>query len=467
MTDDERTTTFLLRSLPSVHELAAHALVVATGVSHQQRVTAARQTIDDWRAKVRDGHGSEWASVGLELETLARAVVAAIARPCVAFRRVLNATGVVLHTNLGRAPIAAEVWRAMQQACGYCDVELDLVQGKRASRLRHVDGLLRQVTGAAAGVVFNNNAAAVLIVLAALAGKRATAVSRGHLVEIGGGFRLPTIMEASGSPLMEIGTANRTHLYDYEEALDRGAGLILLVHRSNFTISGYVSEPSFAEIIALCRQRGVPVAFDLGSGLLAKHSAQVFPSELGVAEAVAAGFDAVCFSGDKLMGGPQAGYVVGAASAVETIRRHPLARALRCDKVQLAGCLATLDLYARRAEDRLPIFKGQSQDVEARARAWQDQLGCGEVVAVAGAVGGGTLPEVPLPGFALAIEPRGASRAALNADGFLRRLRRQEPPIVAHIDKQRVLLHPRTVDPGDDGLLFQGLRRALAGEGTA
>ncbi len=444
-----------LRRLPAVFKLAEDPALAPEVERHGRDavVAAARVVIEAARAQLKEGRDAP------EQGELALAARARLHERPAPFRRVINATGVILHTNLGRAPLADAAWEAMAAARGYCDLEMDLAQGKRASRLRAVEAPLVELTGAEAGTVVNNNAAAVLLALAALAGSKATAVSRGHLVEIGGGFRLPEIMRASGSPLLEIGTTNRTHTSDYAEALAQGAGLVLLVHRSNFVMQGYVSEPEPTAIVALAREHNVPVALDLGSGALIDTERYGLPAELSVAKAVAMGFDLVCFSGDKLLGGPQAGYLVGKRGSVDAVRCHPLARAVRCDKLQLAGILATLELYQRAEATRhVPIWRLLSQTPErlrVRATAWQQELGCGEVVRAAGAVGGGSLPEGTLEGFALAL-------ASANAEALLAALRRQSPPVVGHIAGDRVLLHPRSVDDKEDAELRAAVKTALA-----
>ncbi|MGF1465558.1 MAG: L-seryl-tRNA(Sec) selenium transferase [Sandaracinaceae bacterium] len=438
-----------LRRLPAVNALlrtaALRPRVEASG--RDAVVVAARAVLEEARGRIREGAPAP------PTDELATRVAARLDRRPTPFRRVINATGVVLHTNLGRAPLPDAAWAAMAEARGYCDLEMDLGTGRRASRLRGIEGPLLAVTAAEAGMAVNNNAAALLLALAGLAKGRPTAVSRGHLVEIGGGFRLPTIMAQSGSPLLEVGTTNRTHLRDYEEALAQGAGLVLLVHRSNFTMDGYVAEPDPREVTALCRRHDVPSLLDLGSGCLLDAAARGAAPETTVQEALAQGFDAVCFSGDKLLGGPQAGYLVGRRAAIEALRHHPLARALRCDKLTLAAAIATLELYRRAEADReVPVWRMVRRgDTRERAQAWRHALGEGEVVEAEGAIGGGSLPGGPVPGFALALP---------GADALLCRLRAQDPPVVAHIVKDRVLLHPRTVDPEDDERLVAAVRAA-------
>ncbi|OGQ91258.1 MAG: L-seryl-tRNA(Sec) selenium transferase [Deltaproteobacteria bacterium RIFOXYA12_FULL_58_15] len=443
------------RSLPAVNVLVAHpTLRAALAESGREAViVAVRKALARGRERIAEGGASP------SIESLAADAVASLGVRPTLYRQVINATGVVLHTNLGRAPLPDVAWEAMAAARDYCDLEMDLAHGKRASRLRGIVEPLVEVTGAEDGMVVNNNAAAVLLGLAGLAGKGATAISRGHMVEIGGGFRLPTIMEASGSPLLEIGTTNRTHLADYRQAIDDGAKLILLVHRSNFVMSGYVSEPDPVEVIALGREQGVAVMLDLGSGALRKTTDCGLPEELTVQRAVEFGFDVVCFSGDKLLGGPQAGYLVGSHAAIQRFRQHPLARALRCDKLQLAGCVATLELYNRGEADRqIPIWQmltAESGELRARAQAWCQGIGIGEVVDAVDAVGGGSLPDGHLAGVAWALRWD-------DAEVLLGRLRGGEPAVIGHIVDDRVLLHPRTVIPRRDDEVVRAVRSALA-----
>jgi L-seryl-tRNA(Ser) seleniumtransferase len=444
-----------LRQLPAVHVIVAELTTrgLAERFGRDAVTRAARDTIAGARERVRRGESVDAAALTTDAEARLGS------RPAL-YRAALNATGVVLHTNLGRAPLAELAWRAMAEARGTCDLELDLDTGKRASRHRGLDAVLRAVTGAEAGLVVNNNAAAVLLAITGLAAGRPTAISRGHLVEIGGGFRLPTIVAAAGSPLCEIGTTNRTNVADYAEALDAGAAVILLVHRSNFVMTGYVGEPSLAEVVALGRARGVPVVLDLGSGALIDTTPFGLPAELRVQDAVAAGLDAICFSGDKLVGGPQAGLIVGTSAVVSRLSHHPLARALRCDKATLAGVWATLELYRRgEARRELPVWRALSAEQStllARAEAWRVRLGAGVVVDADDAVGGGSLPEGRLAGVALALE-------TAEADALLARLRAGEPPVIGHIAEGRVLLHPRTVAPDDDDTLIAVAARALTG----
>jgi L-seryl-tRNA(Ser) seleniumtransferase len=439
-----------LRQLPAVQRLVSQPEVVAAS-AHSAAVAAAQAVLDEAREAVL---------AGAEVPALADLVGRTLARlmgPAEPYKKVVNATGVLLHTNLGRAPLSDVAWRAMAAARGACDLELDLGSGKRASRHRGLSQQLEHTTGAEAGLAVNNNAAALLLAVTALAGQRPVAVSRGQLVEIGGGFRLPEIIAASGNRLLEIGTTNQTRLEDYEEALAQGAGLVLLVHRSNFVMKGYVGEPAAEEVVAAARRAGVPTVLDLGSGALLDTRAAGLEPELTVPQAVAQGFDVVCFSGDKLLGGPQAGLAVGKQDAVARLERHPLMRALRCDKLQLAALSATLGAYERQAAaSELPLWRAllaPVNELRARAAQWREAVGAGEVIDAPAAVGGGSLPESDLADVALALDG--------SAEALLAALRRGSPPVVAHIVKEQVLLHPRTVLPADDEALVSAVRAAL------
>jgi L-seryl-tRNA(Ser) seleniumtransferase len=418
-------------------------------------------------------------------------------------RRVVNATGVVIHTNLGRAPLSGAALEAMRAAGeGYGNLELDLERGERGDRYDHAAAPLARITGAGAALVVNNCASAVLLALSAL-GERLPAralapppaggpgagpageepplregpsphlppgvrpeviVSRGQLVEIGGGFRIPDVLRRSGADLVEVGTTNRTYLRDFETALSARTRMLLSVHRSNFRVSGFVHDVGLAELVELGRRAGVWVVDDLGSGALLPTGPHGLGEEPTVAERVRAGADLVAFSGDKLLGGPQAGLLVGSREAVDLCRRHPLLRALRVDKVTLAGLSATLAHYERgEALEQVPVWRAialRPEVLEARARAWLEALGPAgagaEVRASLSAVGGGTLPGVTLPTFVLALPPGDPDRDAAG-------LRRADPPVVARIEEDRVVLDPRTVLPGEDAWLLQAVRGVLAG----
>jgi L-seryl-tRNA(Ser) seleniumtransferase len=396
-------------------------------------------------------------------------------------RPVINATGVVIHTNLGRAPLSRAAVQAMQEAAGYCNLEFDLESGDRGDRYGHAGAALARLAGAEAALVVNNCASAVLLALSALserlparregaslpvaepgaAGRPEVMVSRGQLVEIGGGFRVPDVLRRSGADLVEVGTTNRTYLADFVGALSPRSRILLTVHRSNFKIEGFVHDPTLAELADLGRRAGVWVVEDLGSGALFPTAPFGLGEEPTVPERVAAGPDVVCFSGDKLLGGPQAGILAGRREAIDLCRRHPLLRALRVDKVTLAGLIATLAHHERgEALREIPVWRAiawKPEELRARASAWRDALSLPGVDVLEGqsAVGGGTLPGVTLPTFVLALPPG-------DADGLAGRLREASPPVVARIEDGRVLLDPRTVLPGEDEAVLAAIRSAVA-----
>jgi len=372
---------------------------------------------------------------------------------------VINATGVILHTNLGRAPLSrAALQSASSVSLGYSNLEFDLAKGKRGSRLEHAETLLQRITGAEAALVVNNNAAAVLLVLTALARRRAAVIARSQLVEIGGGFRVPDVMKQSGARLVEIGTTNRVHLADYETALEESPALILRAHRSNFRIIGFTSEPELAQIADLAQRAGVPVVDDLGSGALLDTSRYGLGHEPMVQESLEAGADLVCFSGDKLLGGPQAGIIVGKSGLIARLKKHPLARAIRADKLCLAALTATLLHYLKdEAERDVPIWRMISASSEAlreRAEGWVSRLDQGQVVSGESTVGGGSLPGETLPTFLFALKPA-------RPDLLLALMRRSNPPIIARLENNLVLLDPRTVLVEQEETLIARLKQLL------
>jgi L-seryl-tRNA(Ser) seleniumtransferase len=372
----------------------------------------------------------------------------------------INATGVILHTNLGRAPLSQATRRAISEAAqGYTNLEFNLDTGKRGKRSVHASRILAHLAGVEAGFVVNNNAGAVLLVLSALASGKKVIVSRSQLVEIGGGFRIPDVMRQSGAKLVEIGTTNRVHLYDYEEALENEAiALVMVAHHSNFKLIGFHSEPDLHEIVAAAHQHGVPVVHDLGSGALLDTAKYGLTHEPMVQESVKAGCDLVCFSGDKLLGGPQSGIIIGKKDLIKTIRVHPLARALRCGKLTLAGVNATLTHYLKdEAEREIPIWQMISKSldaIQATAENWMQYLGEGEVIAGCSTVGGGSLPTEEMPTYLLALNPG-------KPDAFMKALRSASPPVIARIEDDRVLLDPRTVFPEQEAALLRVLASAL------
>jgi L-seryl-tRNA(Ser) seleniumtransferase len=405
-----------LRDLPSVDELAR-------GVDDPLAVTAARTVLELAREEIRAG-----ADPG-DLRVRVEEAVAAARRP--SLRRVLNATGVLVHTNLGRAPLApAALERVAAVGRGYSNLEYDLSDGGRGSRQDHLAPLLRRLTGAEGALVVNNNAAAVLLALAALGEGREVLVSRGELIEIGDGFRIPEVLARSGARLVEVGTTNRTRAADYEHAIGPETALLLRVHQSNFRVVGFSEQPRVAELAAVAARHGLPLVDDLGSGALVDVAGEPTP-----AASLAAGADLVCFSGDKLLGGPQAGVVAGRAELVERLRRHPLQRALRADKLSLAALEGTLALYLDRPHEIpvLRMLREPADAVRARAERLADAVG-GAVEATVARVGGGALPLAELPSFACAVE-----------EGLASALRAGEPPVVAVVRDGHTLLDCRTL----------------------
>jgi L-seryl-tRNA(Ser) seleniumtransferase len=422
-----------LRDLPSVDELAANERLAAAA-PRPLLVDAVRSALARAREEIRAGAdpGDLVGRVELELE--------AARGP--RLRRVINATGVIVHTNLGRAPLAAAALdRARDVAGGYSNLEYSLGDGGRGSRQDHVAPILRRLTGAEAALVVNNNAAAVLLALAALAEGREVLVSRGELIEIGDGFRIPDVLARSGARLREVGTTNRTRAADYERAIGPDTALLLRVHQSNFRVVGFTEQPRLDELVRIARAHGLPVVDDLGSGVLGE-----LEGEPSAREAVAAGADLVCFSGDKLLGGPQAGIVVGRGELVERLRRHPLQRALRADKLTLAALEATLALYLdpERAAQEIPVLRMLAEPAETvQARAVRlAELVDGEVEETVGRVGGGALPLAELASFACAVEEQLAAP-----------LRSAEPPVIGVVRDGRCLLDCRTIaDPEVDAV---------------
>ncbi len=461
------------RKIPRADRLlaAADRAGFVARLGHGPVMDLVRTTLDGLRERILAGEPCP-----AEVEIEGRLVARLSEESRGSLRRVVNATGVVIHTNLGRAPLSEEALRAMREAGGYLSLEYDLPAGERGDRYRHAAPALTRLTGAEAALVVNNNAAAVMLALAALSdgppGGRAqepapqppeVIVSRGQLVEIGGGFRIPDVLRRSGCRLVEVGTTNRTYARDYEAAIGERTRLLLSVHRSNFRLSGFVHDASLEELVEIGRRRGLWVVEDLGSGTLLETAPFGLDPEPTVQERVRAGADLVCFSGDKLLGGPQAGILVGRSEAVERARRHPLLRALRVDKATLAGLSATLAHYARgEAVSQVPVWRAISQGAEAlgaRARGWLEALGDAapgaEVRDARSAVGGGSLPEVTLPTRALALRHPDPER-------LLRRLRLGDPPVVGRIEEGLVLLDPRTVLPGEDQALLGAVRAALS-----
>jgi L-seryl-tRNA(Ser) seleniumtransferase len=418
-----------LRDLPSVDELARDERLA--GEPPSLAVEAARAALARARGEIRAGHDPG------DLGERALLELSSAREP--SLRRVLNATGVIVHTNLGRAPLpAAALERALEVGRSYSNLEYDLGEGARGSRQDHVAGILRRLTGAEGALVVNNNAAAVLLALAALAEGREVLVSRGELIEIGDGFRIPDVLARSGARLREVGTTNRTRAADYERAIGPETAVLLRVHQSNFRVVGFTEQPSVADLTAVAERHGLPLVDDLGSGALFPSNTVLLSDEPAARDALAEGADLVCFSGDKLLGGPQAGIVVGRAELVEELRRHPLQRALRADKLTLAALEGTLGLYLdpERAAREVPVLRmlhEPAESVRARAERLAKAVG-GEVEETVARVGGGALPLAELPSFACAVEEELAAP-----------LRGADPPVVGVIRDGRLLLDCRTL----------------------
>jgi len=419
-----------LRDLPSVDELASES-------DDPLAVEAARQVVARARERIQAGDdpGDLAAQLQAELST-ARAP---------RLRRVINATGVIVHTNLGRAPLAeAALERVREIGRGYSNLEYDVAAGGRGSRQDHVAGILRRVTGAEAALVVNNNAAAVMLALAALAEGREVLVSRGELIEIGDGFRIPDVLERSGARLREVGTTNRTRAADYETAIGPETAVLLRVHQSNFRVVGFTEQPSLRELSDVAQRHGLPLVDDLGSGALIDIG-----DEPTARASLAAGADLVCFSGDKLLGGPQAGIIVGRADLVEKLRRHPLQRALRADKLTLAALEGTLTL-AIDAPDEIPVLRMLREPPEAvRARAAHlAKLVSGDVEETVARAGGGSLPLTELQSFACAVE-----------EELSVKLRGGNPPVIAVVRDGRTLLDCRTLTDDEAEEVAEAVRR--------
>jgi L-seryl-tRNA(Ser) seleniumtransferase len=444
-----------LRDLPSVEQLLQKGEHLIREYGRPLTLDALRLTLEEARARFQ---ARPEAGLPATEMILSQAESHLIAWTTPTLLPVINATGVILHTNLGRAPLSKATIAAMKAAAeDYSTLEYDLERGQRGSRSVHAESILQRLTGAEAGIVVNNNASAVLLVLSALANRKRVVISRTQLVEIGGGFRVPDVMKQSGAKLVEVGTTNKVRLSDYQEALEEPAALVMRAHRSNFKIVGFTEEPELKEIVTLSHQSNTPVVDDLGSGALLDTAKYGLAHEPTVGESLAAGVDLVCFSGDKLLGGPQAGIILGRKSLIDKIRKHPLARAVRADKTCLAGITATLLHYLKdEAEREIPIWMMMSltlEQIKSRAEAWRETLEQGDVIPSESTVGGGSLPNECTSTFVLALRVK-------SPDKLLKKLREAKPPIIARTANDKVLLDPRTVL--DDDLLLRELKRILS-----
>lgn len=470
-----------LRCLPAVHEVLKHPSVNASTalLGQDSLANLARSAIDAARATILKGETAaqlpttraEW------MDYCVRQIAQRLAsNDSLALQPVFNGTGVLLHTNLGRAPLAPSAKEAIDQAAGYVNVELDVQSGRRARRGIHTLNLLAELTGAESALVVNNCAAATVLALAATSSNRETVISRSQLVEIGGGFRLPEVFQSAGALLREVGTTNRTYLRDFENALTDETAAIMRVHRSNFEINGFCTEPALGELAELAASRRLTMIDDVGSGCL--YDFQDLPDRVGksvtepnVRASVRAGADLVLFSGDKLFGGPQAGIIVGKAAAVASLASHPLMRALRPDKLTLAGLAATTQLHlSGEFRDAIPLYRQlyrNKSDVETACGRIVSSLEGNRkirasVVSTSASVGGGTLPGFVLPSFAVRLTSERISEAAL-----AERLRRSRPAILSRVESEAVLIDMRCIDESDEDNLVHAIRNAADSTGGA
>ena len=444
-----------LRDLPSIEQLMQSADHLIQEYGRPLTLDAFRSTLDETRARFKSKPEAGLLSADA---IFAQAESHLITWTASTLLPVINATGVILHTNLGRAPLSRATIAAMKKTAeNYSTLEYDLEKGQRGSRLIHAESMLQKLTGAEAAIVVNNNASAVLLVLSGLANKKRVIISRTQLVEIGGGFRVPDVMKQSGAKLVEVGTTNKVRLSDYKEALEEPTALVMRVHRSNFKIVGFTEEPELNDIVHVAHQANVVVVDDLGSGALLDTAKYGFAHEPTVQESLAAGVDLVCLSGDKLLGGPQAGIIIGKKILIDKIKKHPLARAVRADKVCLAGIAATLLHYLKdEAETEIPVWKMMSLTLEhlkVRAEMWRDEVRQGEVIQAESTVGGGSLPDECIPTYVLALHVK-------SPDKFLKKLRMSHPPIIARVENDTILFDPRTVL--SDEILISNLKALLS-----
>ncbi len=446
-----------LRNLPSVDSLLTNPITITliTQFGRPQTISALREDLD----QIRKEHATTKSIPSAEgiLQLTEKNLHA---RFRMTLLPVINATGTILHTNLGRAPLSQFTLDTMHAiTAGYNNLEYDLNKGKRGSRSVHAEELLTRLTGAEAATIVNNNAGAVLIVLSAIANRRKVLIARSQLIEIGGGFRIPDVMKQSGAKLYEVGTTNRVHLSDYENALsEESIKLVMRAHHSNFKIIGFTTEPDFTDIVNIAHQFQVPVLDDLGSGTFVDTAQFGLTHEPTIQESLSAGADLITFSGDKLLGGPQAGIIIGKKDLIQKIKKHPLARALRPDKLTLAGLSATLTHYLKDEHlTQIPIWRMIStplEDIKLRAEKWQAEIKNSTVLPNLSTIGGGSMPEETLPTFVLAVQVN-------KPDQLLKALRENSPAIVARVENDRVLFDPRTVLPEQENIFKQNLKTTV------
>lgn len=437
----------LLRQIPRVDEVVGAAQKQEESAPYASLLKCAREEIEE----LRQGILEEKINEVLPLSLIAQKVIEKSKEICsYSLRPLINATGVILHTNLGRAPLSLRAAQHIKEvSLNYCNLEYDIEKGIRGSRHSHIESLLCSLTGAECAMVVNNNAAAVFVTLAALCKDKEVIVSRGELVEIGGSFRVPEIMSLSGALLKEVGTTNKTKLNDYKRAIKTQSGALLKVHTSNFKIVGFTEEVALEELSALSKEKEIPLIFDLGSGLMAQEKTFGITEELSVKESVAKGADIVCFSGDKLLGGPQAGIIIGAKKYIEEIKKHPFARVIRIDKLTLAALESTLRIYAEKKEyEEIPSLQAlyaTQEQLKEKAFVLLNMLAPSQnykaaLVETQGQTGGGSSPNESIPSFAVEITPLSLSAATLE-----KALRQGETPVIVRIHKDKVLLDTRTI----------------------
>ncbi|MCB8949842.1 MAG: L-seryl-tRNA(Sec) selenium transferase [Ardenticatenaceae bacterium] len=460
----EKTQT-LLRELPSVDRLLNTAMAVDMMLAYGRSLTveSLRQSLEAARSSILGGKAS-YAPMNAMLVDDARVWLESYLAPTL--QPVINGTGVIVHTNLGRAPLSAAARQAIEDAAkGYSTLEYDLPSGQRGSRTVHAEQLLTRITDAEAALVVNNNAAAVLLMLTTLCQGKEVIISRGQLVEIGGGFRIPDVMAQSGAKLVEVGTTNRTHLRDYQNAITENTAALLVAHHSNYKVIGFTSEPTLAELAELAHEHNLPLLYDQGSGALLDSSPYGLEPEPTVLDGLAAGADVVAFSGDKLLGGPQAGILVGRQDLVARLKKHPLARAVRADKLCLAGLSATLTHYlTENALEEIPVWRMISRPLDKigpEADTWaarlQEQGIQAEVVDGRSTVGGGSLPGTSLPSRVVAINHD-------DPDQLAARLRQEKIPVIGRIQDGRFLIDPRTILPEQVEILLRSLVNCNTGQ---
>ncbi|MGB4595754.1 MAG: L-seryl-tRNA(Sec) selenium transferase [Anaerolineaceae bacterium] len=444
------------RDIPSVDFLLTlpPATQLVQEYGHSWVVNTLRETLEGIRNSIANG-----STLPANSEIMDEVSHLLASQSAISIRKVINATGVLLHTNLGRAPLSSASLESLREVeDSYTNLEFDLETGKRGNRSVHAQDLLTRLLQTEAALVVNNNAAAVLLILSALAKGKKVAISRAQMIEIGGGFRIPEVMRQSGAKLYEIGTTNRTHLSDYQTALDEGSEMILVAHPSNYKIVGFTTQPGLSELSQLAQTYQVPLVYDIGSGAILDTASYGLSHEPMVQEALIEGADLVCFSGDKLLGGPQCGIIVGRKDLIAELSKHPLYRALRPDKLILLTLSATLLSYLKgKADTEIPLYHLLSrslEDLQKTAQAVVETLGCGSVISGKSTIGGGSLPEETLDTWLVAFPFRSPSK-------LLKCLRQQTPPVIARIQDDQVVCDLRTVMPEDTGILIENLRKAL------